>query len=138
MKLSMNIISNLRIPAAKNTLDKAAKLAMRDTVVAIHNDSIRNAKAVDFWDTGHNARSLAGEVSGMGTVKQGKDAEPDRIVNDSKLEGAVYSTSGYGGYGETGYHTRSGSHVQGRPYMNPALVKHTKGDSFAGKVRKHL
>ena len=133
MKLSMNIISNLRIPEAKNTLDKATKLAMRDTVVAIHNDSIRNAKAVDFWDTGHNARSLAGEVSEMGTVKQGKDADPDKIVNDSKLEGAVYSTSGYGGYGETGT-----SRMAARPYMNPALMKHTKGDSFAGKVRKHL
>ena len=133
MKLSLKVTSNLKTKEAKAILDKAAKLAMRDTVIAIHGDSIKNAKSVKFWETGHNARSIASEVSGMGVVKQGEDAKPERVVDDRKLEGAVYSTSGYGGYGETGT-----VKMAARPYMNPALMKHTTGDQYAKRVRKHV
>ncbi len=120
MKLNFKIISTVDFPGVNNKVQKAAKLAMRDTVVLIHGDAIKNARAVKFWKTGHNARSIASEVSGMGVVKKGEDAKPDKIVNDSKLEGAVYSTSGYGGYGETG--TRR---MPARPYFGPALKKNT-------------
>jgi len=133
MKLSMKVTSNLKTKEAKSILNKAAKLAMRDTVVAIHGDSIKNAKSVKFWETGHNARSIASEVSGMGVVKQGEDAKPERVVDDRKLEGAVYSTSGYGGYGETGT-----VKMAARPYMNPAKEKHFTPEKFAEKIRKHI
>ena len=66
----------------------------------------------------NNARSLVSEVSGMGIVHQGEDAEPQRVVDDSKMEGAVYSTSGYGGYIETGT-----VKMAARPYFKPALDK---------------
>jgi len=39
-----------------------------------------------------------------------------QFVDNSKIEGAVYSTSGYGGYLETGT-----SKMPARPYMKPAL-----------------
>ena len=104
---------------------------MRDTVVEIHGDAIKNAKAVKFWLTGHNARSIVSEVSGMGVVKKGEDAEPERVVDDSKLEGAVYSTSGYGGYGETG--TRF---TPARPYFKPALDMNIK--KLPANIKAHL
>jgi len=128
MKLSMSVTSNLKTKEAKDILGKATRLAMRDTVVEIANDSMRNTPKL----TGHNMRSIAGEVSGMGTVQQGADAEPGKIVDDSKMEGAVYSTSGYGGYLETGT-----ARMDARPYMNPAKEKHFTPAKFAEKVRKY-
>lgn len=133
MKLKVDMRLNLKTKEAQNKIKKANQLAMRDTVVDIWGDSIKNAKAVGFWLTGHNARSLVGEVSGMGTVQQGADAEPQRVVDDSKQEGAVYSTSGYGGYGETGT-----VNMSPRPYMKPALDKNFTKEKFAEKVKAHL
>jgi len=121
MKITTNWITNIKSKEVEDKVKKASELGMRDTVVAIHGDAIKNAKSVKFWKTGHNARSIVSEVSGMGVVKKGEDAEPERVVDDSKLEGAVYSTSGYGGYGETGT-----VKMAARPYFKPALDKNIK------------
>jgi len=131
MKLTTDLKLNLKTKEAMDKANKAIQLGIRDTVVEIHGDAIKNAKAVKFWDTGHNARSIASEVSGMGTVKQGEDAEPERIVDDSKLEGAVYSTSGYGGFGETGT-----VKMAARPYFKPALDKNIK--NLPKNIKGHL
>ena len=133
MKLKVDMKLNLKIKEAQDKGKKATQLGMRDTVVDIHGDAIKNAKAVGFWETGHNARSIASEVSGMGIVQQGADAEPERVVDDSKIEGAVFSTSGYGGFGETGT-----VKMAARPYMKPALDKHFTKEKFAEKVKGHL
>jgi len=133
MKIMMQVIASLKTKQANQAIHQATKLAMRDTIVAIHGDSVKNAKAVGFWETGHNARSIASEVSGMGVVKQGEDAAPERVVDDKKIEGAVYSTSGYGGFGETGT-----VKMAARPYMKPALDKNFTDEKFAEKVKRHL
>ena len=121
MRLKVDMKLNLKIKEVQDKVKKATQLAMRDTVVDIHNATIKNAKAVGFWETGHNARSIVSEVSGMGIVQQGADAEPERIVDDSKMEGAVYSTSGYGGYIETGT-----VKMPARPYFKPALDRNIR------------
>ena len=122
MKITVDFKVNLKTKEVRDKVGKATQLGMRDTVVDIHGDTIKNAKSVGFWKTGHNARSIASEVSGMGgTVQQGADAEPQRVVDDRKMEGAVYSTSGYGGFGETGTAT-----MAARPYFKPALDKNAK------------
>ena len=118
MKITTSLQLNLKTKDVQDKVKKATQLGIRDTVVAIHGDAIKNAKSVGFWETGHNARSIASEVSGMGIVKQGEDAEPERVVDDNKLEGATFSTSGYGGYGETGTVKKVA-----RPYFKPALDK---------------
>ena len=118
MKFKTDVILNLKTKEVQKKVNRATQLAIRDTVVAIHGDAIKNAKAVGAWLTGHNARSIVSEVSGMGIVHQGEDAEPQRVVDDSKMEGAVYSTSGYGGYIETGT-----VKMAARPYFKPALDK---------------
>ena len=114
MKITTDFKLNLKTEEAQNKVKKATQLGMRDTVVDIWGYSIKHSPAL----TGHNMRSIAGEVSGMGTVRQGKDAEPEKVVNDSKMEGAVYSTSGYGGYLETGTYK-----MRPRPYFKPGLDK---------------
>lgn len=131
MKITFKFLTNLKIKEVKDKVKKASRLGMRDTVVAIHGDTIKNAKAVKFWKSGHNARSIVSEVSGMGIVQKGADAEPERVVDDSKLEGAVYSTSGYGGYGETGT-----VKMPARPYFKPALDKHIK--NLPKNIKAHL
>ena len=118
MKITTDWKLNINTREVQDKVKGASRLGLRDTVVAIHNDAIKNAKAVKFWETGHNARSIASEVSGMGVVQQGEDAEPEKVVDDSKLEAAAFSTSGYGGFGETGT-----VKMAARPYFKPALDK---------------
>ena len=131
MKISATVQVTLKFKEVEEKVKKASKLAMRDTVVDIHGDSIRNAKSVKFWETGNNARSLVGEVSGMGQVAG--EGSRERIVEEDKIEGAVYSTSGYGGYGEVGT-----IKMPARPYMKPAMDKNFTAKKFADKVKGHL
>jgi len=129
MKLNVEIALNLKGKEVNKAVQEAAKLAMVDTVVTIHNQAVHTSP----WLTGHNRRSIASEVSGMGVVVRGEDAEPERVVDDSRLEGAVYSTSGYGGYLETGT-----VKMPARPYMKPPMDMHFTQDKFAQRVRERL
>jgi len=137
MRLEVKVELNLKDKELKDATQKAARLAMRDTVRDIWNEAVRNApyrKTPPIVSTGHNARSIAGEVSGMGTPFKGKDAEiSERVVNDRELEGAVYSTSGYGGYLETGTYK-----MAPRPYFKPALDRNFTQEKFAQKIKGHL
>ena len=128
MKLSAEIELNLKIPEILAKVEEAVRLGLRDTIVAIHGDAIKPPSPVK---TGHNRRSIASEVSGMGVVKQGTDAEIEKVVDDSKLEAAVYSTSGYGGFLETGTYK-----MPARPYFRPSLDKNK--DKLIPAIKKHL
>jgi len=128
MKLNVKIDFNSKTEEAADKALKAARLAMRDTVVAIWSDSI---KPPSPYLTGHNRRSMVGEVSGMGEIKKGRDAVPEKVVDDRKLEGAIYSTSGYGGFLETG--TRN---MAARPYIKPAADRHVP--NFPKRMKEHL
>ena len=94
MKFSAAIITNLKIKEAKNKVNKAGEKALKDTITDIAEEVI----TIHPWKnvTGNNSRSIKYEVKG--------------------LSGAVYSTSGYGGYLETGT-----SRMAARPYFKPAL-----------------
>lgn len=128
MKLTADVRLNLNTPTAKKQVENAARLGLRDTIVAIHGDVVRPPSPVL---TGNNRRSIAAEVSGMGVVMQGDSATPERVVDDSKLESACYSTSGYGGYLEVGT-----SKMPARPYFRPALDTH--GKDLAGNIKRHM
>jgi len=105
MKITMDWKLNLKEKEVMDKVQKAGKKAILDVVVAIANDSIRGSPKL----TGNNARSIQYEVGPSGQIAK----------NDN--QGAVYSTSGYGGYLETGT-VRMGP----RPYMKPALDRHIK------------
>ena len=96
MKMNVSVKLNLKVDEARQKVEEAARLGLRDTIVAITGDAIRGSPR----KTGNNMRSIAAEVSGMGQVSGEGSAE--RMVDDSKLEAATYSTSGYGGFLETG------------------------------------
>jgi len=129
MKMSSTIELNLRTEEVDREVSEANKLAMRDTVV----DVVRGAVKGSPWETGTNRRSMTGEVSNMGMVAHGGEGKIERLVDDSKIEGAVYGTSEYSGFLEVGT-----SKMPARPYIKPALDRNFTAEKFARKVKGHL
>lgn len=120
MRLDVEVKLNLNTEELKKAVAEASRLAMRDTVVAVAGDAIDMSPVL----TGNNRRSIKYEVSGMGQ---------NEMVDPEKTEGAVYSTSGYGGYLETGTYK-----MPARPYFRPALNRNFSAEKFAAKVKEHL
>ncbi len=107
MRIGFNIRSNLDFDGAGEKVKAAAEKGLRDIIVRVARDSIKGSPYL----TGHNRRSIAYEIKG--------------------LTGLVYSSSGYGGFLETGT-----SRMVARPYMKPALDKNI-GD-LGKSVEEHL
>jgi len=155
MKMIVNVDLNLDVEKVTKEVLDANRKAMRDTVVAIH----RKATSLSPKITGYNMRSLASEVSGMGVVASGGEGGAERVVDESKIEGAVYSSSGYGGYIEVGTKPHiitvknakvlsDGTSIFGKtvhhpgtnphPYLKPALDMNFTQGKFAERVKRHL
>ena len=117
MKITADFKLNLKTKEVEDKVKKATQQAMKDTVVDIANDAIKGSPYL----TGNNARSIMYEVGPGGEVAQNEE------------EGAVYSTSGYGGILETGSVV-----MAPRPYFKPALDRHYTKEKFADKVKGHL
>lgn len=105
MKITSDIKLNLKTKEAQDSVKKATQKALKNVATDIANDAIHNSP----WLTGNNARSIMFEVGPGGEVAKGD------------LEGAVYSTSGYGGFLETGT-----VKMPARPYFKPALDRNIK------------
>ncbi len=120
MKLSVSVHLNLRAKEVNDAAREAARQAMRDTVVLVAGDAI-NLSPIK---TGNNRRSIKYEASGFGQ---------NEMVDANAIEGAVYSTSGYGGYLETGTYK-----MAARPYFRPALDMHFTLEKFTALLRGYL
>jgi len=116
----------------KAKAQKAAEQAMKEVVVDIANDVIK----IHPWKTrtGNNSRSIAYGV-GKTQVREGMP-EPGKEYSPleppvGKLQGTIYSTSGYGGYLETGT-----VYMPAFPYFKPALDRNLP--KFMEKMRALL
>lgn len=127
MKITIQVETNLKLDEAKGKVREATRMGLRDTIVNIHRDALRGSP-IRF---GTNRRSLASEVSGLGMVATGGEGSSERMVDDSKLEAAIYSSSGYGGFLETGT-----SKMPARPYIYPAFNRN-KGKLIPA-IKGHL
>jgi HK97 gp10 family phage protein len=107
MNITVKVISHLKIPEVKGKVERAGEKALKDVISDIAEDTIKGSP----FDTGNNRRSIRFESGG--------------------LSGSVYSTSGYGGYLETG--TRR---MPARPYFKPALDKNIK--KLPGNIKANL
>ena len=107
MKIKTSWDSDLKNKEVMALVEKATKKSIKEVVVDIANDAIKLSPVL----TGNNRRSIKFEVGPGGAVAKGD------------LEGAVYSTSGYGGYLETGLKSKK---FPPRPYFKPALDKNIK------------
>jgi hypothetical protein len=124
VRITMDWDVTLKNAEVEAKVVEAIRLGLRDTIVAMHNDAVQLSPVKE----GTNRRSICSEVSGMGVVAQG-DGVPDKVVDDSALEAAMYSTSGYGGYLETG----TAPHVI--TVKNAKVL--TDGENFFGKSVNH-
>jgi hypothetical protein len=129
MKITADIKLDLDLGKLDDIAEKAGRLAMRDTVVA----AARKAVSRSPWLTGHNRRSICGEVSGMGYQAAGEEATPEPVVDDNEIEGALFSTSGYGGYLETGT-----VKTDPRPYIKPSIDEEFTDSKFGQRMRRHM
>ena len=126
MKFTAQVDVDIDVSAIIKKVDKAARLGMRDVTVEVHAEALKESP----WVTGNNARSLTAEVSGMGVVG---GTENERMVDDSKIEGILYSTSGYGGFLETGT-----QHMAAQPYIKPAGDRYFTAANLGRSIRSHM
>ena len=103
MKTGIQVILNLKDKEVMKMVEGAGRDGMLELTTHVMNDAVKDSPYL----TGNNRRSIAMEVSGKGS---------NTIVNPSKIEGAVYSTSGYGGFLETGT-----VNMAAKPYIKPAI-----------------
>ena len=84
MKLNIKLLTNLKTKEARNKVKGVGEKALKNVIIDIANDVIN----IHPWktQTGNNNRSIQYEVGPHGEIAKGG------------LEGAVYSTSGYGGF----------------------------------------
>lgn len=115
MKITSDVIVNLKVKEVQQKVKTATKRALKDVVVDIAQDAIKGSPV----ETGNNRRSIMFEVG------------PGGEVSKKDTEAAVFSTSGYGGYLETGT-----VKMAARPYMKPALDRHIK--KLPGEIRANL
>lgn len=117
MEIKANVKVNLKDREVKDKVNKATEKSLKNVIIDIANAVIKPPSPIK---TGHNRRSIAyklGNISTrMGHIKSGERPFSTQEPQLKSGEGAVYSTSGYGGYLETG--TRK---MPARPYFKPAL-----------------
>jgi len=111
MKLTSKLIVNIKEKEVKAIVKNANRKALKDTITDIANDAIKLSPYLH----GDNRRSIKYEMG------------PNAPIAISDEQGAVYSTSGYGGYLETGT-----VKMAPRPYFRPAL------DHHIGKLPKRI
>ena len=100
MKISTKVEMNLHLKEVKEKIRGATLGSLTNVVVAIANDAIKGSPLL----TGNNRGSIKFETG------------PGGEVATREGEAAIYSTSGYGGYLETGT-----VKMKARPYFKPAL-----------------
>lgn len=107
LKLKVDMQVNLKTKEAQTKVKKAGEKGLKDVITDIAGDVIKGSPKL----TGHNMRSIMYEAK--------------------ELEGSIYSTSGYGGYLETGT-----VKMPARPYFRPALDKNMK--KLPKNIKAHL
>jgi len=131
MKITTSWKLATKIPEAIKKVEDATRKGMVDSISAIASDVIHGSPHI----TGHNRRSIAykleNKVTRRGSPKADEKpfetGEPDLKY----MEGAVYSTSGYGGFLETGT-----VKMPAQPYFKPALDKNIK--NLPKNIKAHL
>lgn len=115
MKITTDWLVNIKTKEVEDKVNKASQQGLLDSVTDIANDAIQMSPI----DTGNNRRSIKYEVG------------PGKEVAQKDLEGAIYSTSGYGGILETG-----SVKMSARPYFKPALDRNIK--NLPQNIKAHL
>lgn len=141
MEFTISIESNIDTDKASKEIMAAAKAALHDIIVDVTQEAKENSPVSAMWPsidksgrvpTGNNKRSINFEMG------------PGGDANLEEMQGAVYSTSGYGGFLETGHFTAGsrtgisfGHFVPARPYLYPAAIKNFTKENYDKKLKEH-
>jgi len=117
MQMNSSVTLNLHLKEASDEVKAAAGKALIDCVV----DTTQDAKENSPYLTGNNRRSINMEVGPGGDLQL------------KELQGAVFSSSGYGGFLETGT-----IKMAPRPYIKPAADKDFTPEKMAEGIKRHL
>ena len=100
-------------------VEASALAALRDVTYEIHGGASKNHPYTDR--TGNNTRSITPQVGNKGQLSL------------SENQSAVFSTSGYGGFLETG--TRF---MGAYPYIYPAVVQYFTPTNLSRRLNNYL
>jgi len=117
MKLDASVKFNLHTEEFEAKVRAAAKAALKDIVIDVAQESKENSPKL----TGNNMRSINWEMG------------PGGDLGLDELQGTVFSTSGYGGYLETGT-----VKMAAQPYMKPAVDRNFTAEKMAERTKEHL
>ncbi|MDD4986144.1 MAG: hypothetical protein PHQ43_10225 [Dehalococcoidales bacterium] len=117
MKFDVSVEINLKDKEFMGQVRESAKSALKDIVIDVERESKENSPK----RTGNNMRSITSDLG------------PGGELNLEELQGATYSTSGYGGYLETG--TRF---MAARPYMKPAADQNFTEEKVGERIKHYL
>ncbi len=115
LKITTDFVVKLKTKEVQEKVRRAVKESIRDAVTDVAGDVIK----LSPYLLGNNARSIRFEVG------------PGQEIARGEFEGAIYSTSGYGGYLETGT-----VKMAPRPYFRPALDLHIR--KLPKNIKTHL
>lgn len=131
LKITTKWVLNLKTKEAQDKVKKANQQGLKDSLVDIVGDVIKGSPII----SGHNRRSIAyklgSKITNTGTSKADEPAFVDWEPPLREGEAAVYSTSGYGGFLETGTVRRPAT-----PYFKPALDMNIK--NLPKNIKGHL
>jgi len=117
MKMIIELKLNLKTDQVSKAVKNAAKAALKDIVI----DCTQDAKEMSPKLTGNNMRSINWELG------------PGGDTNLEELQAAIFSSSGYGGFLETGT-----KRMSARPYIYPAVQKNFTESKFGELMKGYL
>ncbi len=109
MQIHVSVQMNLQTGAVGEKVRKAASQTLKDTTIDIAHDVVEGSPVL----TGNNRRSIQYDIK--------------------ELEASVFSTSGYGGFLETGT-----KRMSARPYFKPALDKNFTQEKLTQMIKDNL
>ena len=138
MIVTVDIKLNLKTREVNSRVAEALRQTLRDVVVEVARDAIHESPV----DTGNNRRSIFFGATGF-PHKQASPAgrkekdtwtgADESVLDESKFQAVVYSTSGYGGFLETGT-----SKMSARPYMKPAADRYFTEANVGTKMKERI
>jgi hypothetical protein len=133
MELDISVTLNLNFPEAEAAVINAAEDSLKDVIVEVVGDAKENSPVSEMWPSiAKNGRRATGNNKDSISWALGEVTDEEGLGLE-KLQGAVYSTSGYGGYLETGT-----SKMPARPYIKPAVDERFTPEEMAGRIQANL
>ena len=136
VKIKTKFVANLKEKEVYDKVKNASDASLLEVVVLMTNDIMQSPPVGSPVLTGHNRRSICykvgtGGLKRMGRIKSGEEPFNSGVPNVGPEQGAIWSSSGYGGWLEVGT-----TRMAPRPYFRPAYDRHYY--KLPSKIKAHV